>query len=162
MRNRSSRCCSAAAIAALLLWAASESASQQFRFLAASIEPSPGVRIGEPGRVRVPVGIRIRRGYHINSNTPNEPYLIPTSLTWDAPPFEVESVEYPAAEEVHYDFSEEPLSVYSSRIEIVTTFRVQSVPADLGELIASFRFQACDDKSCLPPRTIPVKIPVRR
>ena len=147
---------------ALLLWAAPESATQQFRFLAASIEPSPGVRIDKPGQVRVPVGIRIRRGYHINSNTPNERYLIPTSLTWDTPPFEVKSVEYPAAEEVRYDFSEEPLSVYSSRIEIVTTFRVESVPAELAELSARFRFQACDDRSCLPPRTIPVKIPVRR
>ena len=74
------------------------------------------------------VGIRIRRGYHINSNRPNEPYLIPTSLSWNQPPFRVVSIEYPPAEEVRYDFSEEPLSVYSSRIEIVTTFLVEGAP----------------------------------
>ncbi len=136
--------------------------AQQFGFSAASIEPSAGVRIAEPGTVRVPVAVRIRRGYHINSNRPNEPYLIPTSLSWDKPPFRVESVAYPPAEEVRFDFSDEPLSVYSSRIEIVTTFLVRSAPEGLSELRGRFRFQACNDKSCLPPKTIPVAIPVRR
>ncbi len=115
-----------------------------------------------PGEVRVPVAIRIRRGYHINSNTPNEPYLIPTALAWDVPPLRVMSVAYPPAEEVRYDFSEQPLSVFSERIEIVTTFKVDKVPAGLQQLRGSFRFQACNDRACLPPKTVPVIIPVRQ
>ena len=161
MSKRLSRFSSAVATA--LVWAfALPAAGQQLGFSAASIEPSSGVRIDAPGKLQVPVAVRIRRGYHINSNRPNEPYLIPTSLSWDDAPFRVESVAFPPAEEVRYDFSDAPLAVYSSRIRIVTTFIVDSVPAALRELRGSLRFQACNDKACLPPRTIPVTVPVRR
>lgn len=162
MKPRSRASCSAAASVALVALLASAAPAQQFGFAAASIEPSRGVRIAEPGSVKVPVGVRIRRGYHINSNRPNEPYLIPTSLTWDQTSIRVVSVDYPPAEEVRYDFSEEPLSVYSSRIEIVTTFEVEGASEGLTELRGRFRFQACNDKACLPPKTIPVAVPVRQ
>ena len=135
--------------------------AQPFGFSAASVEPSAGVRITGPGMLQVPITVRIRRGYHINSNTPNDPYLIPTSLAWPNVPLRVASVMYPPAEEVKYDFSDKPLSVYSSRVEIVTTFQVESVPGGVDELHGTFRFQACNDKACLPPKTLPVSVPVR-
>lgn len=146
----------------LLVLGVGEAEAQAFGFLAASIEPSPGVRVAEPGTLRVAVAIRIRRGYHINSDRPNEDYLIPTELSWDGVPFPVEAVRYPPAEEVRYDYSAVPLSVFSSRIEIVTTFRVEHIPDALRALRGSLRFQACNDRACLPPRTIPVTVPVRR
>lgn len=165
MRKKSRISCSTKAgakLAAALVLLGSAAFAQQFGFSAASIEPHSGVSITGAGEVQVPVAVRVRRGYHINSNQPNEPYLIPTALTWDETPFTVKSVQYPPAEEVQYEFSDEPLSVYSSRIEIVTTFRVASRPDDLRELRGAFRFQACNDKACLPPRTIPVTVPVRQ
>ena len=136
--------------------------AQQLGFFAASIEPSPGVRITGAGPLEVPITVRVRRGYHINSNRPNDPYLIPTSLAWPNVPFRTTSVTFPPAEEVKYDFSDKPLSVYSSIVEIVTTFHVESVPEGVDELRGSFRFQACNDKACLPPKTLPVTVPVRR
>lgn len=161
MRKRLSRFSSPVATA--LLWlVALPATGQQLGFSAASIEPNSGVRIAAPGTLRVPVAVLIRRGYHINSNRPNEPYLIPTSLSWAETPFRVESIDFPPADEVRYDFSDAPLSVYSSRIQIVTTFIVASVPEELRELRGTLRFQACNDKACLPPRTIPVTVPVRR
>ena len=165
MSNKSRISCrkiAAARLAACLVSLGAAAVAQQFGFSAASIEPHSGVSIAGAGEVRVPIAVRVRRGYHINSNRPNEPYLIPTSLSWDDSPFVVESVDYPPAEEVQYDFSDTPLAVYSSRIEIVTTFRVASPPEDLRELRGLFRFQACNDKACLPPRTIPVSVPVRQ
>ena len=151
------------AVAALSALLGAPLPAQQLGFSAATIEPSPGIRITGPGPLRVPITVRIRRGYHINSDKPNDPYLIPTRLSWpDVLPLRVESVAYPAAEEVRYDFSDKPLSVYSSRVEIVTTFHVESVPAGTAELRGSFRFQACNDKACLPPKTLPVSVPVRR
>ena len=160
-RHRSSAAPLKAAAALFALLGAPLSA-QQLGFSAATIEPSPGIRITGAGPLRVPIAVRIRRGYHINSDKPNDPYLIPTSLAWPSVPLRVDSVSYPPAEEVKYDFSDKPLSVYSSRVEIVTTFHVESVPADTGELRGSFRFQACNDKACLPPKTLPVRVPVRR
>lgn len=161
MRARSRRFCRPA-LWTLALALACGAGAFQVGFSAASIEPSPGVQIAGPGPLQVPVAVRIRRGYHINSDRPNEPYLIPTLLEWDEAPFRVQSVTYPRAEEVVYEFSEQPLSVFSSRVEIVTTFLVGSVPDDLEELKGKFRFQACNDRSCLPPRTVEVTVPVRR
>lgn len=150
------------AVAALFALLGAPLSAQQLGFSAATIEPSPGIQIAGTGPLRVPITVRIRRGYHINSDKPNDPYLIPTSLAWPDVPLRVDSVAYPPPEEVKYDFSNKPLSVYSSRVEIVTTFHVQSVPAEMGELRGSFRFQACNDKACLPPQTLPVRVPVRR
>ena len=157
-RHRSSAALCKALVALLL---STPLAAQQFGFSAVSIEPSAGVRITGVGTLQVPLGIHIRRGYHINSSKPNDPYLIPASLAWPGVPLPVVSVAYPPASEVKYDFSDKPLSVYSSRVEIVTTFEVQSVPEGVEELQGAFRFQACDDKACLPPQTLPVSIPVR-
>ena len=164
MSKRSRRCCKAfgllgpAAVALLL----SAPARPQFAgFSAASVEPSAGVTVSGPGPLRVPVSIRIRRGYHINSSQPNDPYLIPTVLTWDDAPLRVGSITYPPPEEVRYEFSDKPLSVYSGRVEIVTTFEVSGVPSGAGKLSGSFRFQACNDEACLPPRTRPVTVPLR-
>lgn len=165
MSVKSRSCCSACvavALGVLLSLGAGEADAQALGFLAASIEPNPGVQVAGPGTLRVPVSIRIRRGYHINSDRPNEDYLIPTVLSWEGSPFPVEAVTYPPAEQVRYDFSDAPLSVFSSRIEIVTTFRVEDVPEALRELRGSLRFQACNDRACLPPRTIAVTVPVRR
>lgn len=150
------------ALGALTALAASAAIAQPAGFAAASIEPHPGVRITGSGPVRVPVGVRIRRGYHINSNRPNDKFLIATELAWHEPPFAVDAIAYPPAEELRTRFSAVPLAVFSSRIEIVTTFQVGEAPRQARELRGSLRFQACTDRACLPPRTIPVTVPLRR
>lgn len=169
MRAKSSACCdfarmarSVAAIGFGLALVAAVALAQFTGFSAASIERSSGVELSPGTVVEVPVAIKIRKGYHINSNRPLESYLIPTKLSWDAAPLTVKSMEYPEAEEVSYSFSEKPLSVYSSRVVILSSFQVPENIADMSELKGKFRFQACNDKSCLAPKTIDVTIPIRR
>ena len=107
--------------------------------------------------------MRIRPGYHVNSNRPSEDYLIPTKLTWDAAPITLRSVNYPDAESVTYSFSEKPLSVYSGKIRVISTFKAPESPgADFKTLTGKLRYQACNDKACFPPKTIGVKVPVLR
>jgi thioredoxin:protein disulfide reductase len=129
----------------------------------ASVVPSLPVVI-EPGKENeVPLQVRIRSGYHINSNEPAEEYLIPTRLTWDAAPLTVKNITYPDAEIVTYAFSEEPLSVYSGIIVLKTSFAVpKQVPASLTEIKGRLRYQACNDKECLPPATLEVSVPVKQ
>lgn len=155
MRNCSSRL----AVAALAIAA---TAGAQFKALeVASVQPAAAVKVAAGKTVDVPISIRIRRGYHINSDKPAESYLIPTSLTWDVPGFKTASVKYPEAEVVKYDFSEKPLSVYSGTIRITSTLAApMELPAGLTELTGKFRYQACNDKACLPPRTTEFKVPL--
>ena len=95
--------------------------------------------------------VRIRPGYHINSDQPREEYLIPTTVTWEAPALKLERVEFPEAEIVKYSFSDEPLSVFSGEIVITTVFRVPEKAPAMSEIRGSLRYQACNDKSCLAP-----------
>ena len=137
-------------------------AAQSYRGLrAATVVPGQPVTLKAGSIVKVPLTVQIRGGYHINSNQPNEDYLIPTRLTWNTASLEAKDIEYPDAEQVTYEFSGKPLSVYSGRIVIRTTFQTPSaLPGSLKELTGKLRYQACNDKACLPPKTVDVSIPV--
>ena len=139
--------------------AAAQSSYQGLR--AATVMPSEPVTL-KPGRVLVvPVTVMIRGGYHINSDQPADEYLIPTRLTWSTAGVEVKGIEYPEAEQVTYDFSPKALSVYSGRIVIRTTFKApQEMPSSPKELTGKLRYQACNSKACLPPKTVDVAVPV--
>ena len=154
------RFCSAA-IASFALAAA---AFGQFRGVqAATALPPPPVELRAGGEVEVPLLVRVRPGYHINSHRPAEEYLIPTSIAWDAAPLEIVRIDYPDAEIVRYDFSEQPLSVYSGEFEIVTVLRApKSLPAGLASMKGKLRYQACNDKACLAPATVDVAVAFKR
>ncbi|HEX9199872.1 MAG TPA: protein-disulfide reductase DsbD N-terminal domain-containing protein [Acidobacteriaceae bacterium] len=100
---------------------------------------------------------QVVQGYHVNSHTPKSQLLIPTALTLQ-PTGGVKSgaLEYPAGKP--YSFSFDPsnkLDVYAGAF----TIRLPVVAA-AGEhtMDGSLRYQACDNASCYPPRSVPVKI----
>ena len=128
---------------------------------AATILPGPAVKL-EPGKTaEVSVSIQIRPKYHINSNTPADEYLIPTKLTWESSGLRLTKTEYPEPETVKYSFSDKPLSVYSNKIVIVSHFAVpEKAPASLTELKGKLRYQACNNRACLPPKTADVTVRV--
>lgn len=99
----------------------------------------------------------IQSGLHINSNTPHSPYLIPTKLTLDQPAgVEISKVEYPQGVDYHFEFSpKDALSVYTGEFGV----RVQ-VHAKPGHytLHGQLRYQACDDRTCNPPKTLPLTL----
>ncbi len=149
-------------IAAALVLASA--ASAQFRGVqAASVMPPKAVRLTPGEDLVVALKVAIRPGYHMNSDTPAEDYLIPTRLSWDVAGLVVESVEYPDPEIVNYEFSEKPLSVFSGTITLSSTFAVpETVPPGLSELAGKLRYQACTEKACLPPVTVDVSVPVTK
>lgn len=163
MRSRSSYRAPAAllvALAAALLIAGA--ALGQFRGIqAASVIPPTAVRIKAGEELSVPLKVVIRPGYHINSNSPAEDYLIPTRLTWNDAGLKVKSIDYPKPESVNYEFSEKPLSVFSGSITLRSTLAVPDpVPPGLKELNGKLRYQACTEKACLPPVTVDVSVPL--
>jgi hypothetical protein len=107
------------------------------------------------------IEVSLGSGYHVNSNAPHEDYLIPLRLTWTAAPLEVAGVEYPKPHDEKYQFSEQPLSVYTGNFEITTKFKV---PADAVSgpaiVLGKLRYQACNNTMCFPPKTVEVRLPV--
>ena len=103
----------------------------------------------------------LQPGYHANSHTPSESYLIPLRLTWEPGPLEAVDVVYPKPQMEKYEFADKPLSVYTGNFEIVTKFKVgASAPDGPNLAVGKLRYQACTNNLCLPPKTVEVKLPV--
>lgn len=107
--------------------------------------------------IQLKTSLQLQSGYHLNSNKPEDPYLIPLRLTWDANTVETVSVTFPEAKHEKYAFSEKPLSVFTGDFTIVST--VKPKVAGFTVLNGKLRYQACNHNACLPPKTIDIKVP---
>jgi hypothetical protein len=123
-------------------------------------KPEPvAAKAGTTFEVKLP--LQLREGYHVNSDKPPDPYLIPLRLTWDSGPVTAAEIVYPKPENRKVDFFAGPLPVFSGRFELVTRFKVAAaVPPGLITVAGKLRYQACNDRMCLPPKTIDVTVPV--
>lgn len=120
-----------------------------------------------PEQVTVPAGkpqpvelhFRIAHGFHINSHTPKEDYLIPTVFSVpDASGVHLASAAYPDGADFTLPLDPSTkLSVYTGEFAIQT-----KLIAERGNHLvqASLHYQACDQNACMPPKTITVPIDV--
>jgi thiol:disulfide interchange protein DsbD len=126
-----------------------------------AVQTLPGLKAHRGADLQVPVRLVIRGGYHINSNEPAEDYLIPTALTWPDSAFPLRGISYPKPESVKYEFSAQPLLVYSGIVTVTARFQVPaSAAAGATQLAGKLRYQACTSNACLPPRTVNFFVPV--
>jgi hypothetical protein len=113
------------------------------------------------GAAEVALSLKLDAGYHVNSNTPSDPYLIPLRLTWNAGPLETVEIVFPTPRTEKFGFSQTPLSVFTGEFDIVTRFKVaKSANIGSGVLLGKLRYQACNDRMCLTPKTIEVSLPI--
>lgn len=118
------------------------------------------IEAGKTGAAKI--SFRLTPGYHTNTNTPSDEYLIPMKLTWDAAPLVVEGVDYPKGSMEKYAFSEKPLSVYSGNFDLTTRFKAPANAAKGPHTVkGKLRFQACSTTMCFPPKTVAVELPVQ-
>ena len=112
---------------------------------------------GKPGTVEL--HFRINDGLHINSHAPLQKSLIRTELIEAEPEgIQIAAVDFPAGSD--YAFPTDPsekLSVYSG--EFVLRMHLK---ASRGDHLVSgaLRYQACDNHTCFPPRSLPVSVDV--
>lgn len=112
---------------------------------------------GKPQTVEL--HFRVVSGLHVNSHTPRQKGLIPTNLAIGEPSgVKVTGVDFPTGSE--FAFPADPatkLSIYSG--EFVLKMHLVAQPGN--HLIQGvLRYQACDNSTCFPPRTVPVPIDV--
>ena len=102
------------------------------------------------------VTARIAPGWHVNSHTPSEDFLIPTTVQLTpAPGVRAGEPRYPPGKNKKFAFSEKPLSVYEDQfeIEIPVSWTTAAAPAVEG----SIEFQPCNDTQCLAPGSVPFR-----
>jgi thiol:disulfide interchange protein DsbD len=106
------------------------------------------------------VTLELRPGFHVNSNKPNDEFLIPLKLTWTSSGIDAGTVDYPAPRLEKSDFSTQPLSVFDGTFAIVTHFHApDSAAAGAGVVKGKLRYQACNNRECLQPKTIDITVP---
>jgi len=105
---------------------------------------------GEP--VSVNLSIIVNPSWHINSNTPNDDFLIPSEITAKGSGLKLSTVKYPQAKDLKLSFSEAPVSVYEATSNAKLTFITNAnAPVGKQKVIVTLDYQACNDVSCLPP-----------
>lgn len=93
--------------------------------------------------------------WHINSNKPNDDFLIPTTVELQHNDFKLENVLYPKVKEYQFGFSDKPVAVYEGEITIAGIIKIPE-DAQINSYIIPivFTYQACNDVTCMPPNSI--------
>jgi hypothetical protein len=134
-------------------------AAQNSGYLAVGEPQKVAAKRGAAVQAKIPM--TVQPGYHVNSNTPSDEYLIPLKLTWkQTGALEAGAVAYPKPALEKYEFSEKPLSVFTGRFDVTANFKVRpDAPAGPGAAVGQLRYQACSDRACFPPKTVEITLP---
>ena len=146
-----------AALALLLLTA--NLAGAQLRVVKADLATDVETAARAGGRVRALLRVSVPEGYHLQSNAPRDPSLIPTTLTFaPLPGIRATEVVFPKATDFKLQGQSEPLAVFERQFVIGVHFAVakDAAAGDL-EVPARFRYQACNDMLCFAPVTAEVR-----
>lgn len=109
-----------------------------------------------PGdRVRMDVLLAIEPKWHVNSHEPTYDYLIPTVAEVRLPEgWPAAKIDYPPGELEAFAFVDTPISVYSYQVTIASELEIPATWTEPGARVeVSLRYQACNDRTCLPPAT---------
>ena len=155
------------AIAALLALASASAQEPLFDKPSRSASKPPAVEYLYPEQLTLPAGkptkvalhFRVAPGLHINSHSPSEEELIATTLSIpEDSVVRLESAVYPPGTDFALPLDPKTkLNVYTGEFAIQARI-VATAGNHLVE--AHLRYQACDQNTCMPPKTITAAIDV--
>ncbi len=116
-----------------------------------------------PGKpFRLAMVADIKAGWHVNSHTPKEDFLIATEVKLKpAPDLVLSAVTYPKHKETKFSFSDQPLAVYEGRTIFLVpgTVSAKAAPGP-RTLTAVISYQPCNDTQCLPPTELTASLTI--
>jgi hypothetical protein len=137
--------------------------------LAAAAQSSGHLKVGTAPKVAGKRGAEIEakiplvvdQGFHVNSNAPTDPSLIPLTVTWKSTgALEGGKMTFPKPSFEKYAGLEKPISVFTGNFEVMAHFKVAAnAPAGPGVAVGQVRYQACNSNTCFPPKTAEITIP---
>lgn len=113
-------------------------------------------KIQPEGEIKLAFKVTVYDEWHINSDKPNEDYLIPTEIKISSDiSVQQSDIVYPKAHDIKLDFSDVPLKVFEGEIFIGTTIKIQK-NTELGEhkIFVEFTYQGCNNATCMAPNSI--------
>ena len=111
-------------------------------------------------RIELPVG------WHINSESPPDSFLVPTRLDVDAKDMQFGKPEFPAPEMVFSAAMGEKLPLHTGSFTIRVPARKSAVKPTgtsvsantFPDTKATLHYQACNDSMCLPPKDVTAEL----
>jgi len=163
MKFRHPACALLAALLIACAVTAQESSPQQARTFVNFVSASNSVVA--PGRsAPVQFTFHVVEPYHVNSNLPLAPELIPTQLHFSLPgEIAVGKMQYPAGKLMSFPFDPSTkLSVYSGDF-VIRGLIMAPLKAATGTytIHGELKYQACDNNSCYPPKKLPFTFNVK-
>lgn len=146
----------------LLLFAGNGPVSARETTIVTIIDQKP-VTIVKGQVTELTVTAKIKKGFHIQANPASDEFLIPTILTMQTSEgIATGEPVYPPGQPYRLKGSTDDLLTYEDEVMIRVSVEVMdSAPAGNASLTGKLRFQPCDDRKCLFPRSVPVVIPVK-
>lgn len=131
-------------------------------------EPVVTVKTSEPvvprgGKIEARVTVTVKDGFHVQANPASEPYLIPLQLELaGAGPIRVGDLIYPPGVPYRLQGATTDLSTYEGTFDLRVPLEAAK-DAATGNVSVSgtLKYQACNDRLCLKPATLPVMLTVR-
>lgn len=113
------------------------------------------VKVSQGDEFKTTLEITIDQTWHINSQKPNDDFLIPSEITAKGNGVKLIKVIYPEAHNIKLAFSEELVSVYEGTASAKLTFRVdKNAPVGKQKVLVTLDYQACNDMTCMPPNDV--------
>jgi thiol:disulfide interchange protein DsbD len=110
----------------------------------------------------VALAVTLDPGFHVNSNTPLDEFLIPTVLTLDPPAgISLEALAFPEAILLEQFGAEQPLAVFEEEFLIGAALTLDDTLAPGSYAVpGTLRYQACNDRMCFNPTNAPIQLDV--
>ena len=116
------------------------------------------------GKVALALNIELKPGMHVYAPDVEGTYI---PITWRmsaSPAWTAKDPSYPQSKKLHLEAIDETVPVYEGAIKLTRDLAIGSAK-DIqpllhnGELTVegTFRYQACDDRMCYRPETVPLK-----
>ncbi len=104
----------------------------------------------------IAVEVQIADTWHINSDSPNDDFLVPTNLSvTGTDKIELIKVAYPHAKEYKFDFSESPVLVWEGKFFIPVKIKFfENMQLGIIPLVINLEYQACNNITCLAPNSV--------
>jgi len=110
------------------------------------------VKADAGSEVKVTLIASIVSPWHINSNKPNDEFLIPTTIVSANKSFSLTKINYPKAHELELSVSDKPVSVFEGESKFELFFKIaQNAKSEKVVVPIEFGYQGCNDETCLPP-----------
>ena len=124
------------------------------------------VRIAAGGMAEARMIVRIRPGFHVQANPAAEEFLVPLTVELsERPPVKLGLPVYPAGRLHRLRGATGDLLTSAGEVTLRVPLRATAEGGrgrdEVVILSGTLRYQACDDRVCLRPSTVPIRLPVR-